>query len=388
MNSAAVSRRALVVTFDQLPAAILGCYGNEWIETPHLDRLAAAGITADQCWATRLGRQTAEQAFADGTGFLTNRQSGGSSVLFQEVGSQIDFSAVGFDRVESLSGDATASAKPDRIPLAVLVRAALPSAATLLGGEGGFETGLLWLHARGLTLPATPPAGFAELYQDEFEDRGIQFEQLSDGERQSHPTVAAGMMSLFDHWLGELFQQLVATAALPTLVIVTAAQGTPWQPLPNSFGPLDELRGQAVQTPLIVQAIHDDRFAVIAGLRSQELLTPADIGPLLEWWFRSDPTSPGDWSAWVTERSQHHHGRILTRSAGGAWRISSAEWGAIFPEASEESPKPALFHKPEDAWEVNNVAESFPDVVETLHNANATDDFPHAIHLGLRPTNP
>ena len=62
MNSAAVSRRALVVTFDQLPAAILGCYGNEWIETPHLDRLAAAGITADQCWATRLGRQTAEQA--------------------------------------------------------------------------------------------------------------------------------------------------------------------------------------------------------------------------------------------------------------------------------------------------------------------------------------
>ena len=43
---------ALVVTFDQLPASILGCYGNEWIETPHCDRLAASGLVSDHCWAS------------------------------------------------------------------------------------------------------------------------------------------------------------------------------------------------------------------------------------------------------------------------------------------------------------------------------------------------
>ena len=366
-----VPRRALVVTFDRLPATILGCYGNEWIETPQLDRLASAGLVADQCFAARVGPQSSEEAFAAGAATSRCRQQALQSVLFQESGAQVDFSTAGFDHVETLTGDGTAASKPDTIPLAVLVRAALvatqstepPSDRPL---EQRLTGGLSWVHARGLELPATPPAGFAELYHDEFEDRGVQFDQLSESEQQHHPLVAAGMMSLFDHWLGELIRPYAGSSDLPTLIVVAAAQGNGWQPLPNSLGALDDLRGQAVQTPLIVRAMHDERFAGMSGLRTSALLSTADLGLLLDWWFQGDVVSTGDFPAWI---ARHQRGRLLTHGAQGACRVSTVDWGAIFPPSAEESVRPALFHKPEDAWEVNNVAETAREVVETLRSA-------------------
>lgn len=355
--SAERPRRAVVVTFDRLPATILGCYGNEWIETPHLDRLAAAGIAADHCFAAAVGPQTAESAFAATSALAHLQERTLSTVMIQETGEQIDFSATHFHTVQSLSGECDSAVKPDQIPLANLVRAA-KNAWQLANGSK--TDSLLWLHARGLIIPAQPPAGFAELYQDEFEDRGVKFDELSETDRQSHPSVAAGMMSLFDHWLGELFQAIHASesAAEPTLIIVTAAQGAPWQPHPDSLGPLDELRSQSVQPPLILHALRDDRLANLAGLRSNALLSTADVGPLLEWWFSGNRECDP-----LARCADQHQDRVITRSAHGWTRVSTTEWGAILPATADESSKPALFHKPEDHWEVNNVAGMFPDVI-------------------------
>jgi hypothetical protein len=44
-----VSWGILSLTFDTLATAGLGCYGNEWIDTPHWDALAADGIVLDWC---------------------------------------------------------------------------------------------------------------------------------------------------------------------------------------------------------------------------------------------------------------------------------------------------------------------------------------------------
>jgi len=41
----------LVIAVDRLPISLPGCYGNEWIDTPHLDWIAAEGMTLDQCLA-------------------------------------------------------------------------------------------------------------------------------------------------------------------------------------------------------------------------------------------------------------------------------------------------------------------------------------------------
>ena len=44
--------RAIVLKFDHWPLSYLGCYGNTWIETPNLDRLAAQLLAACDAAAT------------------------------------------------------------------------------------------------------------------------------------------------------------------------------------------------------------------------------------------------------------------------------------------------------------------------------------------------
>ncbi|MBM4074150.1 MAG: hypothetical protein FJ267_00725, partial [Planctomycetes bacterium] len=58
--------QAIVVTFDQFATSAMGCYGNEWVETPNFDRLAAEGIVFDQHFAEHIGDST-------GMGFGTGR---------------------------------------------------------------------------------------------------------------------------------------------------------------------------------------------------------------------------------------------------------------------------------------------------------------------------
>ena len=45
--------RVLVITARGLRADYLGCYGNQWIGTPALDRLAAEGVVFDRHYADR-----------------------------------------------------------------------------------------------------------------------------------------------------------------------------------------------------------------------------------------------------------------------------------------------------------------------------------------------
>jgi hypothetical protein len=149
------------------------------------------------------------------------------------------------------------------------------------------------------------------------------------------------------------------------MMIVCAAQGAPWQPLPDSFGELDELRSQAAHVPLIVRIGRAAGFSFPVGLRDSHLLSTADLGPLVARWFRGETA----WLDGLSLQSAEHSGRIVTESATGTRRVSTAEWGAIFPaertvDDSSVETKPLLFRKPEDYWEVNNVAEASPGVVE------------------------
>jgi len=336
---------ALVVTFDQLPASILGCYGNEWIETPHFDRLAAHGVVADQCWASHLEATHMEEAFHV-PGMLRELAARGVPThLIRQDGSRLAFSENDFSSIRTLSGEPGPAAKPDRIPFAEMVRAAQKIAPSLR------EDGLLWLHARGLEIPAEPPAGFADLYGDEFEDRGVTFDKLSDDEQRTHPATSAGMVSLLDHWLGQLLTAF-SRDEHPQLTLVTAAQGTAWQPLPNSFGPLDALRSQFAHVPLVAH-VRGEVFSS-SGQRDPQLRSASQLGELIAAWFRE----PSSWhlSRGVAER-------IVTKGACGE-RITTPDWTAIVPVESEE--KPLLFRKPEDYWEVNNVAAVLPGVVEEM----------------------
>jgi sugar/nucleoside kinase (ribokinase family) len=50
---------AIVFAINGCPAAWLGAYGNDWVGTPHLDRLAAEGVTFDRHIANQPGEPPA-----------------------------------------------------------------------------------------------------------------------------------------------------------------------------------------------------------------------------------------------------------------------------------------------------------------------------------------
>ncbi|MDA3963510.1 MAG: sulfatase-like hydrolase/transferase [Planctomycetota bacterium] len=50
MATAAQGPNILVIMSDEHDAAVTGCYGDQLVATPHLDRLAASGVTFDACY--------------------------------------------------------------------------------------------------------------------------------------------------------------------------------------------------------------------------------------------------------------------------------------------------------------------------------------------------
>ena len=61
-----VNRNAIIISLGGVTAASLGCYGNGWIETPNLDRLAADGFVFDHCFADGPCPLAARQAWWTG----------------------------------------------------------------------------------------------------------------------------------------------------------------------------------------------------------------------------------------------------------------------------------------------------------------------------------
>ena len=109
--------------------------------------------------------------------------------------------------------------------------------------------------------------------------------------------------------------------------------------------------------------------AVGAAVRSQALVEPADLwATLLDWWGVADvPRSPTAASVLPLVRQR----TAPMRSAiGSAWPAAAAERAIRTPAwYLRGGLDPELYAKPDDRWEVNNVASRCQEVVESLQDA-------------------
>jgi len=60
----------IVLCTDTLRADCLGCYGNDWMETPHLDAFAEKSIVYESCWGESLPTVQARRAWFTGHSLL------------------------------------------------------------------------------------------------------------------------------------------------------------------------------------------------------------------------------------------------------------------------------------------------------------------------------
>ncbi|QDU13348.1 Sulfatase [Gimesia maris] len=185
-------KKAFVVSFEQLPACMLGCYGHQWIETPNFDRLASLSVLFDQHFANDLS--SVENSFPWWTGqtrphaFQTaNQQShcfvtelknqGVDTSLLLEADSDSGRNAAQraqeayfscFEQVDTIAGTNDYRISESETPVAKLMQAAVTRLPEWMADS---RDQLIWIRSEGVPAFPLAPEFFATLYLDEVLDQ-------------------------------------------------------------------------------------------------------------------------------------------------------------------------------------------------------------------------
>jgi hypothetical protein len=243
----------------------------------------------------------------------------------------------------------------------------------------------LWCHLASLGTAWDAPLNFRQSYCDDDDpavptaadvpDRMLP-ENFDPDESLGASQSYAGQISLLDGCLDALLEELDGTeAGKDTLLIVTSARGFPLGEH-RRIGPCDDaLFGELLHVPLMVR--FPDRTA--AAARTQALVEPADLWAAL--WKSSNlgelPRSPTALS-WLPiiaqEEAPPRHDRLCVAGVKSDRAIRTPAW---FLRAAGEG---ELFVKPDDRFEVNNVANRCLEIVECLQQARV--QYEQTLHSG------
>ena len=365
----------LIVTVDRLPAWMLSSYGATWVSTPACDRLAAAGITLDRLIATSVDpRTTLADLTAHGRLWSAAAAAGWPAVLVTDDPALPERPT----GVEIIEVHAAPASRPADEPAATHL-ARLFGRAQEVVTAGGRR--LVWCHAGSLGVAWDAPLSYREAYADPDDPplpAGGDVPNFSVT-RDTDPDIVmgyrqafAGQLTLFDACLGGLVDAVRAVRPTWTIAVI-GLRGMPLG-LHGQVGcttPADtggKPYGEWVHLPAILVAA-DGRMA---GQRSADLVTPADVGATLidlaGLAAVSSATTPGDARSLVGLFTEWRHAardRLIVR-AGDSTAIVTRGWHLVAEPSADGTTVPRLFAKPDDFFELSDVADRCPAVAEEL----------------------
>ncbi len=377
----------ICLVVDRLHCGHVGAYGNSWIETPEMDRLASRSIVFDQAlidsprlellyrsywrgWHAMCPHEPPEDRPTLPTMF---RDAGiGTALLTDERAVAGRRAAEDFDELIEIDPpeQPQTAGEIDETHLAKCFAQAI---SWLTSAPRPF---LLWCHLAGMGTVWDAPPAFRHAYWDEGEPDPPTSADVPDVMLSEDPDpdevlgIAqsyAGQVSLLDACLGALLEFLDATpAGKETLLVLTGARGFPLGEHRRVGTCDDALYGELVHVPLVMQ-FPDGLGAMV---RSRALVEPADL-----WATLWDCCGTGD----HVPRSPTA-GSLMPIIQGE--RIALRDRLCIVGQRHERAMRtPAwylracgemeLFAKPDDRYEVNNVADRCRDVVECLEDTMA-----------------
>jgi arylsulfatase A-like enzyme len=399
--------KVLVLTVSGLHLNYLGAYGNDWVATPALDRLAAEGIVFDQHYADCPESAGARRSWWSGRYTFSpmpeRGESGESSALVELLRAQGITTCLvagaatlrsgapgGWDHVEipPLTEEGTA------------LERSLEAIANALDRLDGVEHWLLWAELADLFPPWEVPDEFLQRYFPQPEPDPEQPEeepplpliapQLGPIDpsdvltlERLQKTYAAGVTYL-DAGLGLLREELETRGLLDALdLYITADRGLPL----GEHGILGDqrpwLHDELIHVPLLVRLAG----AAEAGRRIAALTQAVDLLPTLlhTLGIPSPPALHGHnllaLMRGEVEQVRRYASSSLRKGDAAEWALRTPEWGFLLPLASESAAEPRgvqLYVKPDDRWEVNNVLQHHLELAEHLEQtlrgfAEATD---------------
>lgn len=376
--------RLLVVTIDRLPAWMLSAWGATWVATPTIDALAARGLVFDRLVAPAIDPVATLRDVVGPvldasrpTAIVTDDLS---VVAGLGVGPSADVRHVAILPTEAVAEDES---------LTNLAR--LFAAAIEVVGEAvdGATRRVVWCHASSLATVWDAPQSFREAYVDPedpvppFGTRPPEFRvdaetdpDLVVGVRQ----VFAGQLTLLDRHLGLLLDAIGGANGRGAggdgwNVLVAGVRGLSLG-LHGWVGPGGDAvpYGETIHVPAVLA----DSRGRSCGQRYGGLVVPADLGATLGELVAGDaPATPtvgspqgGDQSRGrslvpllETWSLQPRDRVVVTGEQGVA--IVTPEWQLLLQQAAA-GPRARLFAKPDDYFELSDVADRCPDVVEQL----------------------
>ena len=406
--------KAIILTFDRLALRFLGGYGNAWIETPNFDRLAADSVVFDQHFGENFDSAAKNHAWWTGCyQFPRSLEQQRSQISLVEMQRPIavrtwlltenesEESTCGcpsFDDVEAVTNSRGPDALEEDLPFARLVARAVEVMDELRTAET--PSWLLWLKSSGVPLPEDVPTEFASLYLDQWEDEieslssNSEFELSADtADTKTTRATRAGCMTWLDVWLGKLLDAIEGCFADDELLlIVTSAAGEAGGRRKDEGGRMKadsgvgELKSAGIDgtsclcdmeihTPLIVRVTGHDQM----GSRRQGLVQTVDLVPTLCEWFGIVPShqSCEGRSLWPMIRGEAEQVRdyLCLGDDDRSSAIRTRDFFCVRPfknsnregvDCESAASEPQLYLKPEDIWDVHNVANQYPEQVQAL----------------------
>lgn len=409
---------AVVVEFDHLSVDFLGCYGNSWIETPYLDRLASSAVTFDNCFAA-VPPPSSDPNYRSATGPDHDRlelisalgEAGVRVSLCSE--DDADDSILGHsDRSIHVKGSDAPEAPAAERPFRKLIDAAI---ALLDEPSASSTPSLLWIASRGVPSPWLPPAEVAGAYWDEFfderefnlllsslteendKDRASSRSRTTDDRLASglaelstaglfhrfqtsasreltnlNRAVYAAYVSAIDAWLGLLLDRLDVEHTADWLLIVTGRAGDLLGTHPAIADGCPPLLDPHLRVPLLIHRSGAEHW----GTRRRRLAGTPDVFATLADWFKIDmqPPTEDSISLLPAVAGSHHAPRRECVFSGGAdvgWSVRTPEFRCVIGEARHGGDPPEetwLFLKPDDVADMLNVADQYPDVTSSLRD--------------------
>lgn len=344
------AKNFLILSVDGLQAGMLGPYGNAWIRTPAINQLASQSVVFDQAYARRPSLDAVFHAMWQVDGLGSRR----ATLLTDDpIAERHPASSYFADKrfLESLQEHLTAVSIEDTEIGVLLAQASeFLSQAT--------EPFCLWIHSRGMSGTWDAPYELREQYADEEDPAPPDFavpparllsRDYDPDEVLGIQQAYAGQVSALDTCLGALIAAMNdLPAAKDTLFVLLGTRGYPLGEHlhvgPDDCPPYNEL----THVPLIVR-YPSGAFKLE---RNQAFVSHADLAAILR----------GD----LLPARDH-----LIFELGNDRAIRTPAWYLI-ERGWQTDPQRELYVKPDDRYEVNNVADRCPDIVSELANILAS----------------
>ncbi|HEX4144919.1 MAG TPA: sulfatase-like hydrolase/transferase [Pirellulales bacterium] len=378
-------RNVICLVIDGLQPAFLGAYGNTWIATPGLDRLAAESFVCDTALTDTLDLARIYRGFWQGLPAIWPDSAAADSPPLIDRANQAGWQTALLTDDRQVAELPAAAAFSQRTLLAVdepsqpatdvdetaTVRFLAEASRGLNEARQPF---FLWMHARGLFSPWDAPYPLRAQYADEEDPAppawlAPEWQELA-GEIDPDELLGlmhayAGQVSLWDAGLGTWLDEFRAhPAARNTLLVFLSPRGYPLAEHRQIGRIVPDLYSESVQ--LAWWWRFPDGLG--APARTSALALPADLSPTIAQWLDWPAARPTGGHSLLPlarwEQSAVREAAVLTAGTD-RWALRTPAWHLI-ASGADDAQKVELYAKPGDRYEVNDVAIRAPEIAAGL----------------------